>query len=167
MHTQRLRRTLLLIGVGVLAIGVTPAAAWVPGDSVFGYGSNNPPNPANVAEFVLGVTSGPHGENPKGFVLFRTVATKALTGGIVTCMNVSGPYAVIGVDVRLSTTSDPLKPKGLLVYVVDGGPTVAGQSPDEIRTDAIFTGDVPKTCPTPVDPNRMTLQKGAIKVIDN
>ena len=156
-----------VISAGVLALGGASAVAGVKGDEVKGNGWNNPPNPANVAEFHIDAKSGPNGEDPKGKVRFKTRSTGAITEGNVTCLRVEGDLAVIGVDVTKSTTDDPVKPEGLLVYVQDNGKPIKGQSADEIRSTTIVTDDVPTVCPAPIDPNRMPLLKGDIRVNDN
>ena len=155
-----------IIGAAVLTVGVATAVAGPKGDKVQGKGWNNPPNPNNVAQFRIDAKSGPNGENPKGKVRFKTLSSGAITEGPVTCLRVQGDLAVIGVDVTKSTTTDPVKPKGLLVYVQDNGKPHKGQAVDEIRSVTIFTDDVPTVCPPVMDPDRMPLLKGDIKIRD-
>ena len=141
-----------------------PALAAPKGDRVTGNGWNHPVPASDVAEFHIDAKSGPNGENPTGKVSFKKRSTGATIEGPVICLNVVGNIAGIGVDIsKTKKTNDAAS--GILVWVEDNGKKVHGQSPDEIRSMEIYTNQPPTTCP-PIDPARMPLQKGDIKVVD-
>jgi hypothetical protein len=95
--------------------------------------------------FSFTATSGPSGENPNG-------SARAMDGfnfgfvGDVTCLNVTGNRAVIGVE----NESDPsFGPPGTIIAVVDGGPEGSGL--DTLDLFFLQTVPTPATCSPPVD----------------
>lgn len=156
----------MLLTGALVVLAATPAIAGPKGDSVKGHGENNPPDASRVASFEIDARSDADGANPNGKVRFKTRSTGAITAGDVSCLRVVGKLAVIGVDLTKVRTSDPGPyPNAMLVYVEDNGNKKAGA--DEIRS-ATQTLDAPVTdCPAPMNPDRMPLMKGDIRVDDN
>lgn len=160
-------RNFLLPACAAAIVVANPAVAVAPSkDSVKGNGLNNPPVPTRVARFEINASSGANGENPKGHVNFKTLATNAQTRGDVTCLNVVGDLAVIGVDITKSTTDDPTMPEAMLVYVQDNGRKTQDGAVDVIRSTTADLDEAPTVCPPPMDPDRMPLRKGEIRVED-
>ncbi len=136
-------------------------------DSVKGEGLNNPPNGV-INGFKLEVKSGPNGEDVKGKVTFTSKATGRKFTGEATCLRVTGSQATIVADItKTKNEPDGFGTNGVIIWVEDNGKKVKGQSPDEIRNSIVPVDDIPASCPAPMDPDRMPLTKGDIKVEDN
>jgi hypothetical protein len=109
----------------------------------------NAPGVAIADDFNFDASSGPSGEDPTG-----TVTSFPLTGGPVTCLNVNGIDAVVGI-------STPISPGGFLIYVSDQGTQGAGTDTLEL----VQVSGPPLVCPAPITPNR-AIFTGNITVID-
>jgi hypothetical protein len=110
---------------------------------------NAPPN-AFAVDFNFNASSGPSGEDPTG-----TVTMFPLDGGPVTCLNVNGIDAVVGIAAPTTTFG------GFLIYVSDNGTQGAGVDTLEL----VPASSPPQVCPTPVPPNK-AIFTGDITVID-
>jgi hypothetical protein len=100
------------LALAMVCSSATASAQTPTRDSVTGFAFalipvNPPPNVMEV-DFVFDASSGPSGEDPTG-----TVMMFPIDGGPVTCLNVNGIDAVVGI--ATPTTN----PGGFLIYVPD------------------------------------------------
>jgi hypothetical protein len=150
-------RRLPLVAIGLalamVSSSATASAQTPTRDSVTGFAEalipipNAPPNAFEV-DFVFDASSGPSGEDPTG-----TVMMFPLDGGPVTCLNVNGIDAVVGIAAPTTNLG------GFLIYVSDS----PGFEPDTLELVPVSTP--PQVCPAPVRPNR-AIFVGSITVID-
>src|SRR5262245_16651585 len=121
-----MRRLLAVVGLVSLFIAVTaptgqavsPKRASVTGRAQ--HLGADPPFP--VIEVRIHARSSATGANPRGYLVVRNVAPVASYRGRVTCLNVIGSQATVGIEIVKST--DPaLEGEGELWNVFDGGPT--------------------------------------------
>lgn len=156
-----------LIAVTAVAMTAAPAGAGQKKDSVKGNGLNNPPN-GNINKFHINVQSGPNGEEAKGKVKFTDPDSKRSFTAEATCLSVSGTQATIVAEfTKTKGHGDDFLANGVVIWVEDNGKKVHGQAPDEIRNAVMMVEDLPATCPPPMDPDRLELTKGDIRVEDN
>jgi hypothetical protein len=130
-------------------------------DSAVGSGAAG--DPPFGFSFRFAATSGPGGENPSG-TANATDGFEFAFGGSVTCLEVTGNSAVIGVENEF-LADFPVA--GTIISVVDGGP--AGSQLDTI--DLFFflnTVPTPDTCvpPTGIPPTPSPVFSGDINVQD-
>jgi hypothetical protein len=142
------------LALAMVCSSATASAQTPTRDSVTGFAfalipiPNAPPNAFEV-DFDFDASSGPSGEDPTG-----TVMMFPLDGGPVTCLNVNGIDAVVGIAAPTTTNG------GFLIYVSDGNP---GGGFDTLELVPV-TGP-PEVCPAPFSPN-MAIFIGDITVID-
>jgi len=147
MYDRRVRRTALLVALGVLFGTWVPAAhGQVPnGDSVVGRGQTFPLPPQSLQHsFDLEARSGPSGEDPSGYVTVEigyplSSGVSLHTEGPVRCLNVSGNRAVVGFELDPDLSNFPSV--GAFVQAEDDGPPGSG--------DFLIAGptDDPTVCP--------------------
>lgn len=156
------------VGVAVLAGAVSQAGADPSKDSVKGTGANNP-STGIINSFHVNVQSGPNGEDPKGTVTFTSLMPpKRSFTGEATCLRVTGNQATIVADFsKTRREADGFDANGVIVWVEDNGKKIKDQSSDEIRNAVQPVEILPASCPPPMDPARMALTKGDIRVVDN
>jgi hypothetical protein len=152
---RRLLVAAICLALAMVCSSATASAQTPTRDSVTGFAfalipiPNAPPNAFEV-DFDFDASSGPSGEDPTG-----TVMMFPIDGGPVTCLNVNGIDAVVGI--ATPTTS----PGGFLIYVSDNGTPGAGSDTLELVP---VTGP-PEVCPAPVSPNT-AIFTGDITVVD-
>lgn len=140
-----MRRTALIVGLGVLLGTFVPAAYGqvTSGDSVVGQGRTGPAGSFSYIGFDIEARSGPSGEGPSGHVALEFALAGFPPGvleGPVSCLSVSGNDAVVGFDLGpLSTIS------GILVEVEDNGPP-GSDPPDTLNPSPV---DDPSSCTPP------------------
>jgi hypothetical protein len=152
---RRLPVVAIGLALAMLCSSATASAQTPTRDSVTGFAfvllpiPNEPPNVMEV-DFNFDASSGPSGEDPTG-----TVMMFPLDGGPVTCLNVNGIDAVIGI--ATPTTN----PGGFLIYVSDNA--TPGEGSDTLAL--VPVAGPPEVCPAPVSPNT-AIFTGDITVID-
>ena len=130
-----------------LACWVTPAQGQAPsGDSVSGT-VREPALPTFLVTWTFNAASGPQGENPTG-----TVDNEFFGTGDVTCLNVQGNRAVIGV----------FFPRTGLNFLID---VVDSDVPDTIGYDGI-SGPPITVCPPPGGQEVRSIFSGNLTVVD-
>lgn len=87
----------------------------------------------------IAATSGPNGENPTGRVSLSVPGLLEVTDAPISCLNVTGRFASIGVPLPASSFG------GVVLTVADNG--AAGSGVDTV--DFVSLGTVPATCPEP------------------
>ena len=125
----------------LLACIATPAGAQAPTqDSVVGSGTAAfAAQPASAVGFNLDARSGPSGENAAGTAGVFLISVPSLRiAGTVTCLNVSGNRAVIGID---NSLGDPGFGMGSFIEVTDDTPDLLQFQP------SIPSGQPPTVCP--------------------
>jgi hypothetical protein len=99
----------------------------------------------------VNATSDPDGANPSGHLWYRDEATGFLAddAGVVTCLNVVGNNATIGMRIdRSKLPGLPGEGGGWLFYVSDYGEPGAGPPPDSHLDVPMATP--PTVCPLPI-----------------
>ena len=153
---RRLPVVAIGLALAMLCSSATAFAQTPTRDSVTGFAfalipaQNRPPPNVMEVDFVFDASSGPAGEDPTG-----TVMMFPIDGGPVTCLNVNGIDAVVGI--ATPTTN----PGGFLIYVSDNA--TPGEGSDTLALVPV-TGP-PEVCPAPVSPNT-AIFTGDITVID-
>ena len=152
---RRLLVAAIWLALAMVCSSATASAQTPTRDSVTGFAFAlipvpNPPHNVMEVDFVFDASSGPSGEDPTG-----TVMMFPLDGGPVTCLNVNGIDAVVGIAAPTTTFG------GFLIYVSDNG--TPGEGRDTV--DLVPVAGPPEACPAPVSANT-AIFTGDITVID-
>jgi hypothetical protein len=148
-----MRRRMLFWAAVVGAVLVLPrvAGAQTPTeDSVTGNATSTIPGPRGTTVFAFDAHSGPSGENPTGSAGFEIVGIGGL-GGVVTCLNVTGNRATIGI-------LNPVLLLGAFFFVEDND----GAGQDRVGFTTAATGN----CPEPLTGSGTPITSGDITVTD-
>jgi hypothetical protein len=143
-------RVIVAVVVGMaLALPGGAQAQAMPEDSATG--SGNTPSYYHAFEFTA--TSDPAGGSPSGTASWDQLGVFHFEGS-VTCLNVTGNRAVIGIDVdesRSSTTAFP----GFFITVIDRSPATAEPDSFDAQPANFVDGSltVPTDCAVPVPPS--------------
>jgi hypothetical protein len=147
--------SVVVLAAAFVAFPASSGAQAPSGDSVVGSGTAA--DPSILSNFELDAHSGPSGENPTGTASFAAVGFPDLrVAGQVTCLNVAGNRAVVGIDNSLGNSAFG---QSVLFDVTDGTPD---------RLGVVFPSGPPTTvCPAAgIQPSPNHVLSGNIVVTD-
>ena len=147
----------VVVALAIAGSGPASAAGQSPGqDSVVGSGIVGPTTFPSA--FDLNARSGPTGENASGTAALVAINLPTIrVGSTVTCLNVIGNRAVIGID---NADGDPQFGRAVFFDVTDG-------APDALGLVTGVSGPPPTVCPAPgIQPTLFPVISGDIVITD-